>query len=46
MKKFEYKCLSIWSGKRGVERILNEYGQEGWELVAVYSIYYYLKREI
>lgn len=46
MKKFEYKCIFIWGGGTATTRRLNEYGRVGWELVAVFWCWHYLKREI
>jgi len=43
MKKFEYKHVVIFFNP---DKKLTELGQEGWELVAVYLLDYYLKREI
>lgn len=49
---WEYKVLAInefladTDGRTiGSTAILNEYGLQGWELVAVYDGYAYLKRE-
>ena len=46
MKKFEYKCVWIHGGGEKTERILNEYGRQGWELVCVVYAGHYLQREI
>jgi len=46
MKKYEYKCVFIWGGGKRASRILNEYGKEGWELVAVSMVWHYFKRVI
>ena len=46
MKRFEYKCISIWGGGEKTTRVLNEYGRDGWELVATWSCWYYFKREL
>ena len=46
MKKFEYKCVYIFGGAESTSRTLNEYGQQGWELVCVWWAWHYLKREI
>lgn len=50
MKKYEYKWVNIESWL-DIERVLNKYGQEGWELVAVhdevkFDVSAYLKREL
>jgi len=48
MKKFEYKCVYIASLSKGTTEKLNEYGRDGWELVAVdgSSTWHYFKREL
>ncbi|NMA95202.1 MAG: DUF4177 domain-containing protein [Clostridiales bacterium] len=46
MRKLEYKCVPILGGGEKTARILNEYGRQGWELVFVWGIWHYLKREI
>jgi len=46
MKKFEYKCVLILGLGEKTSRILNEYGQNGWELVSTSWGWHYLKREI
>ncbi|KAB2952908.1 hypothetical protein F9B85_06445 [Heliorestis acidaminivorans] len=46
MKKFEYKCVFILGLGERTTRILNEYGQSGWELVATSWVWHYFKREI
>jgi hypothetical protein len=46
MKKYEYKCVSILGDGERTTRILNEYGQQGWELVCTCWIWHYFKREI
>ncbi len=46
MKRFEYKCVWIFGMSETTTRILNSYGQEGWELVATWCGWYYLKRQI
>ncbi|KZL90303.1 DUF4177 domain-containing protein [Clostridium magnum] len=33
MKKYQYKCVCIIGSGERTTRILNEYGQQGWELV-------------
>lgn len=45
MKKYEYKCISIVGFGNKTTRILNSYGEKGWELVSVAWIWHYLKRE-
>jgi len=44
MKQFEYKCVFIWGAGEKTTRVLNEYGREGWELVAVAWVWHYFKR--
>ncbi len=46
MKMYEYKCVGIAGGAEKTARILNEYGQQGWELVCVWWAWHYLKREL
>lgn len=47
MKKYKYKCVSIWSwSAEYVTRILNEYADEGWELCFVVGCWHYFKKEI
>lgn len=46
MKKYEYKCVCIIGGGEKTTRILNEYGQQGWELVSTWYVWHYFKREI
>lgn len=46
MERFEYKCVFIWGGGEKTSRILNEYGEEGWELVTTWSFWHYLKRPL
>jgi hypothetical protein len=46
MKRFEYKCVLILGGGEQTTRTLNEYGRDGWELVAVNWGWHYLKREL
>lgn len=46
MKRFEYKCVWIFGFAETRTRILNSYGQEGWELVSVFMKWFYLKREL
>ena len=42
MKRYQYKTLRAFFHK---ERLLNQWGYEGWELVAVDGGTMYLKRE-
>ena len=46
MKKYEYKCISIWGGKEKITQVLNEYGLMGWEFVFVIGSRHYFKRTI
>lgn len=43
MKKWEYRVFE--SKRLGIEETLDEFGKQGWELVAIYEGSYYLKRE-
>ena len=43
IKQFEYKVMCI--PVTAQETLLNGLGKEGWELVAVFNMYLYLKRE-
>jgi len=44
MNQYEYLCVFIYGLGDATTRKLNEYGQEGWELVAVNWVWYYFKR--
>jgi hypothetical protein len=44
MKKFEYDVR--WVDSHKVQKVLNEMGANGWELVAVSNSDCYFKREI
>lgn len=46
MTKYEYKCVAITGLGEATTRRLNEYGQQGWELVAVTWIWHYFKRPL
>jgi len=46
MKKYEYKCVFIWGLGERTTRLMNEYGQQGWELVSVQWCWHYFKRAI
>ncbi len=46
MNRFEYKCIFIVGGGETTARVLNEYGKDGWELVATYVFWHYLKRPL
>ncbi|WP_094228153.1 DUF4177 domain-containing protein [Methanolobus psychrotolerans] len=46
MQKYEYKCVSIFGMGGRTTRVLNEYGQQGWELVDVVWNWHYFKRPI
>lgn len=45
-QKYEYKCVAIVGFGDQATRVLNEHAREGWELVCVYAVWHYLKREI
>ena len=45
VKKWEYKCVFIAGTDARIEKILNDYGKDGWELVCINFIWsYYFKR--
>ena len=47
IKKYEYKVISMASfGIFDIEKKLNKYGRNGWELVSIYQDKFILKREI
>jgi hypothetical protein len=46
VKKYEYTCVRILSLGGKTTRILNQYGQEGWELVTTSWAWHYFKREL
>lgn len=46
VKKYEYKCVLILGMGGRTTRLLNEYGQQGWELVEVVWAWHYFKRPI
>ncbi len=46
MKKYEYKCAFILGMGNKTTKELNEYGQEGWELVTTCWAWHYFKRPI
>ena len=46
MERFEYKCVAILGGGERTTRILNEYGREGWELVATCLFWHYFRRKL
>jgi hypothetical protein len=46
MIRFEYKCVAILGAGERTARILNEYGCDGWELVATCLFWHYLKRSV
>lgn len=45
MIKYEYKCIFLWGGAEKTTRLLNNYGNDGWELVCVQGAWFYFKRE-
>ena len=46
MNRFEYKCVFIWGAGEKTARVLNEYGRDGWDLIAVWWCWHYLKRAV
>ncbi|MGX6444331.1 hypothetical protein ACWM35_14075 [Neobacillus sp. K501] len=46
MKRYEYKCVYIFGGGEKTTRILNEYGNQGWDLISTWWAWFYFKRKI
>jgi len=46
LKKYEYKCVLILGMGEKTTRVLNQYGQEGWELVSTCWAWHYFKRPV
>jgi len=47
MKKYKYKCVSIWTwSAESVTRTLNEYANDEWELIFVVGCWHYFKKEV
>lgn len=46
MTRFEYRCVCILGAGERTTRILNEYGRDGWELVATCLFWHYFKRPL
>lgn len=46
MKVYEYKCVFICGLGEATTSRLNEYGRQGWELVAVHWCWHYFKRVV
>jgi hypothetical protein len=46
LKLYEYKCVFICGLGETTTRRLNEYGRDGWELVAVHWCWHYFKRDV
>lgn len=46
MQKYEYKCVCIIGGGEKTTRVLNEYAQQGWELVSTWYVWHYFKKHI
>jgi hypothetical protein len=44
MQHYEYRVVSIFGLRTKTTKILNELGADGWELVAVWAVWHYLKR--
>ena len=45
-QKYEYQCVAIIGFGGKTTRTLNEYAQQGWELVEVVWIWHYLRRPV
>ena len=45
-QKYEYKCVAIFGMSEKTTRKLNEYAQQGWELVEVTWVWHYFKRPL
>jgi hypothetical protein len=45
-QKYEYKCVAIFGMGGKTTRKLNEYAQQGWELVEVVWVWHYFKRPL
>jgi hypothetical protein len=45
-QKFEYKCVAILGAGQRTTRILNEYAQDDWELVATWWCWFHFKRPL
>ena len=46
MTRFEYRCVWIFGAGESTTRILNDYGRDGWELVATCFCWHYFKRPL
>jgi len=46
MDKWEYKIALIFGSDKAREAKLNEFGQQGWELVCIGGRVFYFKRRI
>lgn len=46
MQKYEYLCVKITGDGPRTTKVLNEYGEQGWELVATSWFWHYFKRPI
>ena len=46
MQKWEYKCVCILGAGERTTKVLNGYGQDGWELVCSWWVWHYFKRAV
>lgn len=46
MVRYQYKSLFILGLGETTSRVLNSYGQDGWELVAVWWAWHYLRKPL
>lgn len=46
MQRYEHKCVFIWGLGASTTRALNQYGRDGWKLVAVSWCWHYFTRPL